>query len=57
MASKKFLKTLTQKVKAGKEISLKDEIIYMTQVLKIPKQIVEGIIAINSNKNPNILID
>jgi hypothetical protein len=56
-AFSKKLQAIITAVKNREKITLDEERLYMNKVLGWDKDLIENIIAINENKNPNLIID
>lgn len=57
MAEKFDKGVLTEKVKAGEELTREEERFYMIEVLGCTEKQVDNIFAINDNKDPGLIID
>lgn len=57
MASKDQIQEIIDKIKAGKDLTQEENIIYFTEVMGYTKQEADNLIAIAENKNANLIID
>ena len=48
---------IIKKIKAGKRLSHDEEIFNLTKLVGLPKYMAEKVIAINKNKNKDIILD